>query len=451
MIRQPNTQYARSGDLSIAYQVVGDGPIDILVVPGTVSHVELIWEVPTAVHFLERVASFARVLMFDRRGTGLSDPVTGVPTLEERIDDARAVMEAAGSQRAAIFGVSEGVPMGLLFAATHPEMVSELVLYGGMARSTWAEDYPWATPREALLESSEQMAPHLYDGAFIEIMAPSIQDDPNARALFAKLQRYSTTPAMLQQSYLMFLDIDVRSLLPTINVPTLVLHRHGDMAVNRRGAEWMAQQIPGARYVELPGIDHSLFAGDSDLIADEVEEFLTGARQSRDVERVLATVMFTDIVDSTTKASAMGDRAWRDLLEAQNEVLRRELARFRGREVKTLGDGMLATFDGPARAIRCAQAAIDAVRALGIDLRVGLHTGEVEMVEGADGAPDVAGIAVHIAARVGAKAGTGEVLVSGTVKDLVAGSGIRFADRGEHELKGIPDQWRLFAVEGGAQ
>jgi class 3 adenylate cyclase len=223
------------------------------------------------------------------------------------------------------------------------------------------------------------------------------------------------------------------------------------MAVNRRGAEWMAQQIPGARYVELPGIDHSLFAGDSDLIADEVEEFLTGARQSRDVERVLATVMFTDIVDSTTKASAMGDRAWRDLLEAQNEVLRRELARFRGREVKTLGDGMLATFDGPARAIRCAQAAIDAVRALGIDIRVGLHTGEVEMVEGADGAADVAGIAVHIAARVGAKAGTGEVLVSGTVKDLVAGSGIRFADRGEHELKGIPDQWRLFAVEGGAQ
>lgn len=450
MIQMPTTKYARSGDVSIAYQVIGDGPIDVVVLPGTISHIELLWEVPTAVHFLERIASFARVILFDRRGSGLSDPVVAVPTLEERIDDARAVMEAAGSRQAALFGISEGVPTALLFAATHPESVTQLVLYGGMARSTWAEDYPWATPRDALLESSEQMAPHLYDGAFIEIMAPSIQDDPNARALFAKLQRYSMTPGMLQQSYLMFLDIDVRSTLATIDVPTLVLHRRGDMAVNRRGAEWMAQQIPGAKYVELSGIDHSLFAGDTDLIADEVEEFLTGSRQSRDVDRVLATVMFTDIVDSTQRASAMGDRQWRDLLDAQNGVLRRELERFRGREVKTLGDGMLATFDGPARAIRCGQAMIDAVRPLGIEIRVGLHTGEIELVGGSD-QPDVAGIAVHIAARVGAKAGTGEVLVSGTVKDLVAGSGIVFADRGEHVLKGIPDQWRLYAVEGVPQ
>jgi class 3 adenylate cyclase len=443
MISQPQTQYAKSGDVSIAYQVVGDGPIDAVFVPGFVWHTEMMWEFPAAVHIIDRIASFARVLLFDRRGSGLSDPVIGVPTLEERIDDARAVMEAAGSTRAAVLGFSEGVPMAVLFAATHPELVSDLVLYGGMARSTWAPDYPWATPREDLLESSEAMAPYLYDGAMVEIMAPSLADDPSARAGFARLQRYAATPAMLQQNYLMFLDIDVRPVLPTIDVPTLVLHRRGDLAVNRRGSEWMAQQITGAKYVELPGMDHTLMAGDSDSVIDEMEEFLTGSQVSREVDRVLATVMFTDIVDSTKRATAMGDRAWRDLLEAQNAALRKELARFRGKEVKTLGDGMLATFDGPARAIRCAQAAVEAVRPLGIDIRVGLHTGEVELV-----GDDVAGIAVHIAARVGAKAGTGEVLVSGTVKDLVAGSGIPFADRGEHELKGIPDQWRLFAVEG---
>lgn len=450
MIRQPPTQYARSGDLSVAYKVVGDGPIDLVLIPGFISHVEMIWEVPSFQHIIERVASFARVIMFDRRGTGLSDPVVGVPTLEERIDDARAVMDAAGSERAALFGVSEGVSMGILFAATHPEMVTELVLYGGMPRSTWAPDYPWATPRDALLESSEAMAPYLFEGAAIEIMAPSLADDPHARALFAKLQRYSASPAMLQQNYLMFLDIDVRSILPTIDVPTLVLHRRGDHAVNWRGAAWMAQQIRGARYVELPGIDHALFAGDPDPLIDEMEEFLTGTRRSRDVDRILATVMFTDIVDSTKRATAMGDRAWRELLEAQNGVLRQQLTRFRGNEVKMLGDGMLATFDGPARAIRCAQAAVEAVRGLGMDIRVGLHTGEVELVEGPGGATDVAGIAVHIAARVGALAATGEVLTSGTVKDLVAGSGIAFADRGEHTLKGIPDQWRLYAVQGGA-
>jgi class 3 adenylate cyclase len=442
MIAMPTTQYARSGDLSIAYQVVGDGPIDVVWVPGFVSHVELLWEIPPAARMIERLASFARLIMFDKRGTGLSDPVDGSPTLEERIDDLRAVMDAAGSHQAAIVGVSEGVPMSILFAATHPEVVSALVLYGGMARSTWAPDYPWATPTDALLESSAELLPHLYDGAVLEVMAPSLADDPQARQMFARFQRYAASPAMLQQNMLMFLDIDVRSVLPTIDVPTLVLHRHGDMTVNRRAAAWMADQIPSATYVELAGTDHLPFAGDSDALLDEIEEFLTGVRRTTEIDRVLATVMFTDIVDSTQRASAMGDRAWRDLLDAQNAVLRRELARARGHEIKTLGDGMLATFDGPARAIRCAQAMTDAVTSLGIDIRVGLHTGEVELV-----GDDVAGIAVHIAARVGALAGPSEVLVSGTVKDLVAGSGIAFTERGEHVLKGIPDPWRLFAVQ----
>jgi class 3 adenylate cyclase len=442
MITQSKTKYARSGEVSIAYQVVGDGPIDLIYVPGFVSHVELIWEFPAAVRLIERLASFSRLILFDKRGSGLSDPVVGAPTLEERMDDVRAVMEAAGSERAALLGVSEGVPMSILFGATHPELTTGLILYGGMARSTWAPDYPWATPEDALLESSIEMTPHLYDGAIVEIMAPSLADDPQAREAFARFQRYAATPAMLTQTYLMFLDIDVRPILSTVDVPTLILHRRGDHAVNRRGSEWMSTQIPGAKYVELTGIDHSLFAGDTDAVVDEVEEFLTGARRAVEIDRVLATVMFTDIVDSTQRATSMGDRPWRDLLEAQNGAIRRELVRFSGREVKTMGDGMLATFDGPARAIRCALAVTEAVASLGIEVRVGLHTGEVEMV-----GDDVAGIAVHIAARVGAMAGAGDVLVSGTVKDLVAGSGIAFSERGEHVLKGVPDVWRLFAVD----
>jgi class 3 adenylate cyclase len=442
VISQPRTQFARSGDVSVAYQVVGDGPIDVVYVPGFISHVELVWEFPPAVHLIQRLASFARLILFDKRGTGLSDPVVGAPTLEERIDDVRAVREAAGSQRAVLLGVSEGAPMSILFAASHPELTSALVLYGGMARSTWAPDYPWATPADALLESSMEMAPYMYEGGWLEVMAPSIADDPRAVELFAKLLRYGATPAMLEQSFLMFLDIDVRSVLPTITVPTLLLHRVGDRAVNRHGSKWMATQIPGARYVELAGVDHAMYAGDGDAIIDEIEEFLTGSRRATEVDRVLATVMFTDIVDSTTRASAMGDRAWRDLLEEQNTVIRRELDRHRGREVKTLGDGMLATFDGPARAIRCGVAVTEAVRSLDIEVRIGLHTGEVDLV-----GDDVAGIAVHTAARVAALAGPSEVLVSGTVKDLVAGSGIAFVERGEHVLKGSPDTWRLFAVD----
>ncbi|HWU32216.1 MAG TPA: adenylate/guanylate cyclase domain-containing protein [Marmoricola sp.] len=441
-MRPPKTQYARSGDISIAYKVVGDGPRDIILVPGYLSHVELVWEIPQVVHMIERLTTFSRFIMFDKRGTGLSDPVVGAPTLEERIDDVRAVMDAIGSTQATLLGVSEGAPMSILFAATHPEMITSLVLYGGMARSTWAEDYPWAAPREDLLESSQQMAPYLYEGAIAEVMAPSIADNPLALEIYARLQRYSASPAMLQQTFEMFLDIDVRAILPSVSVPTLVLHRHGDRAVNRRAGEWMASQIPGARYVELPGIDHAVWIGETDRLVDEIEEFLTGVRRSVDVDRVLATVMFIDVVGSTQRAAAMGDRAWTDLLTQINAVIRDELQRFRGLEVKTLGDGLLATFDGPARAIRCGREITEAVRRLGIEVRIGLHTGEIEITDG----NDVAGIAVHIAARIGALAGEREVLVSRTVKDLVAGSDVQFTDRGEHVLKGVPDVWQVFAV-----
>lgn len=442
VIRQPKTQYARSGDISIAYKVIGDGPRDVVLVPGYLSHVELIWEIPQVVHMIQRMATFSRLMMFDKRGSGLSDPVIGAPTLEDRIDDVRAVMEAVGSTQASLFGVSEGAPMSILFAATHPELITSLVLYGGVPRSTWAEDYPWATPREDLLASSHEMEPYLFEGAIAEVMAPSVAEFPLVRETFARLQRYSSSPAMLRQTFEMFLDIDVRAILPSVAVPTLVLHREGDRAVNRRAGEWMASQIPGASYVQLPGIDHAMFVGDTDRLLDEVEEFLTGVRRSVEVDRVLATVMFVDVVGSTERASQLGDRAWTDLLSQINGIMRADLQRFRGVEVKTLGDGLLATFDGPARAIRCALELIEGVRPLGVEIRIGLHSGEIEVTDG----NDVAGIAVHIAARIGALAGAGEVLVSRTVKDLVAGSQLAFADRGEHVLKGVPESWSVFEV-----
>jgi pimeloyl-ACP methyl ester carboxylesterase/plasmid stabilization system protein ParE len=440
----PPTQYARSGDASIAYQVVGEGPIDLVLVLGFATHVELQWESPPFAHFFERISSFSRLIIFDKRGTGLSDPVTEAPTLEERIDDVRAVMDAAGSERAALFGISEGGPMSVLFAATHPDRVIALVLHGAMGRTTEAPDYPWASPAEALRESaSEFIAPYWGQHAegMVELFAPSFADDREAVEFTARMERSAASPAMVQQIFEMFLDIDVRAILPTIGVPTLVLHRRGDRVVNRRAGEELAAQIPGARYVELPGIDHLPWAGDSEAVLGEIEEFLTGTRSAPEPERVLATVMFTDIVGSTERAAELGDARWRELLSAHQAAVRRELMRFRGVEVKTLGDGCLATFDGPARAIRCGRGIAEAARSLGLGVRVGLHSGEVELME-----DDVGGIAVHIAARVGALASEGEVLVSSTVKDLVAGSGIRFVDRGSEPLKGIADEWRLFAA-----
>ena len=441
----PPTRYAKCGDASIAYQVVGDGRIDLVLVLGFATHLELQWESPPFARFFRRISSFSRLIMFDKHGTGLSDPVGEVPTLEQRIDDVRAVMDAAGSERAALFGISEGGPMSVLFAATYPDRVTALVLHGAMGRTTEAPDYPWASPAEALRESAaEFIAPYWGQQAegMVELFAPSFADDPQAVEFTARMERSAASPAMVQQIFEMFLDIDVRAILPTIHVPTLVLHRRGDRVVNRRAGKELAAQIPCARYVELPGIDHLPWAGDSEAVLEEIEEFLTGARSVPEPDRVLATVMFMDIVGSTQRAAELGDARWRELLSAHQAAVRRELTRFRGREVKTLGDGCLATFDGPARAIRCGGAIARAARSLGLEVRIGLHSGEVVLME----EEDVGGIAVHIAARIAALAAAGEVLVSSTVKDLVAGSGIRFADRGAKHLKGISDEWRLFAA-----
>jgi class 3 adenylate cyclase len=440
----PPTQYARSGDASIAYQTVGDGPIDLVVVLGFATHLELQWESPPIARFFERISSFARLIIFDKRGTGLSDPVTEVPTLEQRVDDVRAVMDSAGSERAALFGVSEGGPMSVLFAATHPDRVTALVLHGAMGRTTEAPDYPWGSPAEALRESAaEFIVPYwgLEAEGIVELFAPSFADDPKAAEFAARMERSAASPAMVRQLFEMFLDIDVRAILPTIHVPALVLHRRGDRVVNRRAGKELAGQIAHARYVELAGIDHLPWAGDAEAVLGEIEEFLTGARSLPEPERVLATVMFTDIVGSTERAVELGDARWRELLSAHQAGVRRELMRFRGREVKTVGDGCLATFDGPTRAIRCGHAIAEAARRSGLEVRIGLHSGEVELIE-----EDVGGIAVHVAARVGALAAAGEVLVSSTVKDLVAGSGIPFVDRGTKRLKGISDEWRLFAA-----
>jgi pimeloyl-ACP methyl ester carboxylesterase len=440
----PPTQYAQSGDASIAYQVVGDGPIDLVLVLGFATHLELQWESPPFARFFDRISSFSRLILFDKRGTGLSDPVTEAPTLEQRVDDVRAVMDAAGSERAALFGISEGGPMSVLFAATHPDRVTALVLHGAMGRTTEAPDYPWGSPAEALRESAaEFIAPYWGQQAegMVELFAPSFAGDPEAVEFMARMERSAASPAMVQQLFEMFLDIDVRAVLPTIQVPTLVLHRRGDRVVNRRAGEELAAQIPGGRYLELPGIDHLPWAGDQEAVVGEIEEFLTGARSVPAPDRVLATVMFTDIVGSTERAAELGDAPWRELLSEHQAAVRRELKRFRGREVKTLGDGSLATFDGPARGIRCGRAIVEEARSHGLEVRIGLHSGEVELME-----DDVGGIAVHIAARVGALATAGEVLVTSTVKDLVSGSGIRFLDRGAKHLKGIPDEWRLFAA-----
>jgi pimeloyl-ACP methyl ester carboxylesterase len=440
----PPTQYAKSGDASIAYQVVGEGALDLVLVLGFATHLELQWESPPFARFCERLSTFSRLIVFDKRGTGLSDPVAEVPTLEQRIDDVRAVMDAAGSERAALFGISEGGPMSVLLAASHPARATALVLYGAMGRTTEAPDYPWASPADALRESAaEFILPYWGQRpeGMVELFAPSFAGDPQAIEFSARMERSAASPAMVQQIFEMFLDIDVRAILPTIRVPTLVLHRRGDRVVNRRAGEYLAKQIQGARYVELPGIDHLPWAGDADAVLGEIEEFLTGARSVPEPDRVLATVMFTDIVGSTQRAAEVGDARWRELLGAHQEAVRRELERFRGREIKTLGDGHLATFDGPARAIRCGLAIAETASSTSLEVRTGLHSGEVELMDN-----DVGGIAVHIAARIGALAGAGEVLVSSTVKDLVAGSGIQFVDRGAQQLKGIADEWRLFAA-----
>ena len=445
-VARPETRYARSGDVSIAYQVVGDGPLDLIFVSGWVSHLDAFWGEPSFARFLRRLASFSRLILFDKRGTGLSDrvPVAELPTLEERIDDVRAVLDAVGVERAALLGHSEGGPMCLLYAATFPERTAALVLIGTYARRLVADDYPFgATPEqyEAFLDEIETG----WGGPVgLAVRAPSMEHDDRFRAWWSEYLRSSASPGAALALTRMNGEIDVRAVLGTIGVPTLVVHRSGDRSLPVEGARYLAERIRGARLVELPGVDHLPFVGDQNAILDEIEEFLTGVRRGTEIDRVLATVLFTDIVGSTERAIQLGDREWRDLLESHHLLVRRELERWRGTEVATAGDGFFATFDGPARAIHCACAIRDSVRSLGLEIRAGLHTGECE-IHGTT----VAGVAVHIGARVSGLAGLGEVLVSSTVRDLVAGSGIEFEARGEHELKGVPEQWRLYSVVGG--
>ena len=438
----PETRYAQSGDVHIAYQVFGEGELDLVLVPGYINHVELVWENPAFARVLESLASFARVVMFDRRGSGLSDPVADAPSLETRMDDLRAVMDAAGSERAALLGISEGVSMSILFAATYPDRVQALVCCGGMARSTPAEDYPYGTPAEALAESGlEFVLPHWGTGAMIEVAAPSQADDPEARAFFGRMERASSSPGMLVQLAQMFLEIDVRDVVPSVHVPTLILHRRHDLLVNVRHARWLAEHMPNAKLVELPGKDHALWYEHPELALAEIQEFLTGTTYAPEPERILATVVFTDIVDSTRTAAELGDHRWRELLERHGRSVRSALERYGGREIKSTGDGFLATFDGPARAIHCARVILDSSEQLGIEVRAGAHTGECELM-----GDDIGGIAVHIAARVSSLAGPSELLVSRTVKDLVVGSGLEFTERGAHALKGVPDNWELYAA-----
>jgi pimeloyl-ACP methyl ester carboxylesterase len=441
MAIQTETKYTKSGDVHVAYQVTGDGPLDIVFVPGFVSHLEAQWEYPSSARLLERLGSFSRLIRFDKRGTGLSDRESAIPTLEQRMDDVRAVMDAVGSKRAALFGISEGGPMSCLFAATYPERATALILYGSYARMLWAPDHPFGRTEEEAAASRARTEQDWGTSAGIERWAPGEVQNEAFKQWWAKYLRLSASPGAAVTVMKLAAEIDVRPVLPTIRVPTLVLHRTGDRIVTISQGRYFAEHIPGAKLVELPGEDHVPFSGNVDSIIDEIQEFLTGVRSDAQPDRVLATVLFTDVVGSTERAVALGDRGWRGLLDGFYAVVRRELGRFRGREVDTAGDGFFASFDGPARAIRCGTAIAAGVRSLGIEVRTGVHTGECEMM-----GEKMSGIAVHVGARVAAQAAPSEVLVSGTVRDLVAGSGIHFEDRGIRPLKGVPGEWRLFAV-----
>ena len=433
----PETRYAKSGDVHIAYQVVGDGPFDLIFVPGFVFNIELAWELPGQAHFLSRLAAFSRLIMFDKRGTGLSDRHVGVAHLEERMDDVRAVMDAVGSERAALFGISEGGGMSMLFAATYPERTQALTLYGSYAR------HPTLTP-EALPEHIELIERAWGTGEYMmRYMMPGNASDENIRRAMARRERQSASPSAAVACIRMSGEVDARDILPTIRVPTLVLHRTGDTRVTIDAGRYIADHIPGAKLVELPGVNHNPYNEPEivDRVAGEIEEFLTGSRGEVEVDRVLATVLFTDIVDSTKRAAELGDHQWRTLLGQHDAAVRSQLGRFRGHEVKSLGDGFLATFDGPARAVRCAAAIAGSVEPFGLEVRSGVHTGEIELIR-----DDIGGIAVHTAARVVSMAGPGETLVSSTVRDLVAGSGLRFEDRGHYALRGLPEEVHLYAA-----
>lgn len=441
MTEHPRTQYAKSGELHIAYQVIGHGPIDLVVVPGFVSHLEYDWEHPLPARFFQRLASFSRLIRFDKRGTGLSDRVAEMPTLEQRMDDVRAVMDAVGSQRAALFGISEGGPMSVLFAATYPDRTAALVLYGSYARRSWAPDHPFGWTEEQWSGALERLERTWGSASGLEMWVPSMAHDEDFRQYVANYRRLAASPGAAVAVWRMNKDIDVRHVLSTIRIPTLILHRVGDRVTRVEQARYLAERVAGAKLVELPGIDHTPWVGDHDGIVNEIEEFLTGARHAPEPDRILATVLFADIVGSTERAAELGDRRWRELLEAYYSLARRQLVRFRGRELDTAGDGLYAAFDGPARAVRCAVAIRDGMRSVGLDIRAGVHTGECEVI-----GEKLGGIAVHIGARVAAASSPGEVLVTSTVKDLVAGSGLGFEDMGLRALKGVPSDWHLYAV-----
>jgi pimeloyl-ACP methyl ester carboxylesterase len=439
----PPTRYAENGEVHIAYQVLGEGPLDLICVMGSITNLNVLWEDPEYRRFCERLASFSRLILFDKRGMGLSDRVR-VGTLEDRMDDVRAIMDAVGSESAALFGVSEGGPMSMLFAASYPERTRALVLCGAEVKEETTGDWPWGEATREEFEAAidlGRVVDRWGQGLIADFLVPSRKGDPQLRELLGRLQVQAATPHDAVAFMRMAFEIDVRHVAPTVTTPTLILHRVDDMVCHVENARWVARSIEGARYVELPGADHLPWIEGDDIL-DEIQEFLTGVREPAAPDRMLATVLFTDVVGSTAYARELGDRRWRDLLERHNDVIRRDLERFRGVEIDTAGDGFFATFDGPARAIRCARSIVDNVRSgVGLDVRSGLHTGECELSGDA-----VRGIAVHTGARVAAMAGAGEVLVSGTVKDLVAGSGIEFTDRGVHELKGIPGEWRLYAA-----
>ncbi|HEY6567643.1 MAG TPA: adenylate/guanylate cyclase domain-containing protein [Actinomycetota bacterium] len=445
----PETRFATTGDdARIAYQVFGQGSIDLVWVPGFVSHVEAMWRFPPLARFAQRLGAMARVIAFDKRGTGLSDrfALGYIPDMETRMDDVRAVMDAAGSERAVIFGISEGGPLAMLFAATYPERTVALIAYGASARSAWAPDYPGGKKAEAveqeIVDAKRRWGQEGWAREqLLEWGAPSVADDPDAVAWFSSFVREGASPESYESLERMNEELDVRPILGAIRVPTLILNRSGDLDIRAPGS-YLAERIPGSTLVELPGDDHMPWFGSEDDVSGAIGAFLDEVRHEEAfLGRVLATVLFTDIVDSTASAASEGDLRWREVVDEHDRIVRGLIARYQGREIKTMGDGFLATFDGPARAIRSATSIVEAVRRLGIEVRAGLHTGECEML-----GDDVGGISVAIGARVGAKAGPSEVLVSQTVKDLVAGSGLRFEDAGEHELKGVPDRWRLYRV-----
>lgn len=441
MANIPETRYAKNGDVHVAYQVMGSGPLDLVLVMGFVSHLDLGHESPWIARFFERLSSFCRLILFDKRGTGLSDRASAIPTLEERMSDVRAVMDAVGSERAAIFGYSEGGPMSVLFSATYPQRTSALILHAAIARVAWAPDNPWGRT-DAEHEARTRLIEECWgQGKHLEMYAPSLVGNDECRKWFARFERAAASPGSAVALIRLNMQIDVRHVLPTVSVPTLVLHRTGDRAIKVEHSRYIAKHIEGAKYVEFPGEDHVPWAGDVDGLCDEIQAFLTGVRSCPEPDRVLATVLFTDIVGATQRAAEMGDRAWKELLRQHHFMVRHQLERHRGREVNTTGDGFLASFDGPARAVRCGRAIADVLKSLSIQVRVGVHTGECEVI-----GDDLGGIAVHIGARVMAQAGSDEILVTSTVKDLVAGSGLCFESRGARALKGVPGEWSLFAA-----